>query len=615
MVTTLLVDSYKQLQPDWGEYTAQLLFATIVSQQGSGNVTAPVLLPPSAFSSLGSSRWINGLWLCSLVVSLVVALLCILGKQWLDEYNARVFSPARTERDWSRRRALYYDGVVRWHLPELMSLLPVLLHIALFLFISGLVVFFQPLDLALSYYALASTLLIGIAYFSTGVWTYYYVDCPFYTPVCRYMHWPFEALGRAIGLLHQKPDANAYMECNRVSLEASVLAWMATSSPVQDVAAVAIFTISALNSSTGVLQCMRQYKAPFWTALESQIMRLYTSLNQEFDFWRENLRAFLHFGAELSPAQSQTAYKLLRVQRAVACLSSANSPDGPAFVVDRARAPDLLLDIRVRHYPLHDASAGLSITINAGLILAREGWENDGILPAIDDDYDDLINRLDDSEQPNIQALCPAHAMQTLDLMAEVNGGSKRLSLVFYLVHGCLSLPRREWCITELLVAAVRACASCGVEQLPLFHSDESEFSAVLKGLELYSHVLSNESKYRLDANTVHIVCRDFESLLRAHAAFQQERYYHEWRSYQRPSIERLCDFLGCGLFDERSWSTASVKSWVAPECFGCSRAPKYWRHVGISGAITEQPVALKALQSSHKADQADVAGSFAPSL
>ncbi|KZV98415.1 hypothetical protein EXIGLDRAFT_607036, partial [Exidia glandulosa HHB12029] len=85
VATAFVVESYKLLQLDTSAYTANALYALL-------NHTVPssaVLLPPPPdldASPSTAARWINGLWFTSLALSLAVALLCILVKQWIGEY-------------------------------------------------------------------------------------------------------------------------------------------------------------------------------------------------------------------------------------------------------------------------------------------------------------------------------------------------------------------------------------------------------------------------------------------------------------------------------------------------------------------------------------------------
>lgn len=152
-----MIESYKLLQPDPEDYSAAVLYALLAS---TGNSTALESVPaPPSTGTLDvsvSARWINGLWFGSLALSLVVALLSILVKQWLDEYSGRMASSSKNFQHWSRRRAFYFAGVQDWNLASIISILPVLLHLALFMFFGGLVVLLWSIDRAISFSVLST---------------------------------------------------------------------------------------------------------------------------------------------------------------------------------------------------------------------------------------------------------------------------------------------------------------------------------------------------------------------------------------------------------------------------------------------------------------------------
>ncbi|EJD48420.1 hypothetical protein AURDEDRAFT_23481, partial [Auricularia subglabra TFB-10046 SS5] len=93
--TAFLIESYKNLQPDYNQYVATVLYAAIVLQNRSADSLPPLPTfgaPDDFIQTSLTQRWTNGLWFSSLVVSLSVALLSILIKQWLDEYQFRTSS-------------------------------------------------------------------------------------------------------------------------------------------------------------------------------------------------------------------------------------------------------------------------------------------------------------------------------------------------------------------------------------------------------------------------------------------------------------------------------------------------------------------------------------------
>jgi hypothetical protein len=76
----------------------------------------------------------------SLVISLSCALLATLLLQWARRYE-RVAYPRYRPQKQARIRAFYKKGVEKWRIPRAVEVLPILLHISLFLFFAGLSVF------------------------------------------------------------------------------------------------------------------------------------------------------------------------------------------------------------------------------------------------------------------------------------------------------------------------------------------------------------------------------------------------------------------------------------------------------------------------------------------
>jgi len=80
---------------------------------------------------------INVLYFVSLTLALSVSSVCILGKQWIREYQKDI---SVSPRNAARVRQMRFDSLQRWKVPQIMAALPVLLLIALMLFFAGLLV-------------------------------------------------------------------------------------------------------------------------------------------------------------------------------------------------------------------------------------------------------------------------------------------------------------------------------------------------------------------------------------------------------------------------------------------------------------------------------------------
>ncbi|KZW00721.1 hypothetical protein EXIGLDRAFT_639134, partial [Exidia glandulosa HHB12029] len=86
VATAFVVESYQQLDtPSHDAYVATALYLLVAASNVSVGITLP---PPPVLQASAPelARWINGLWFTSLLLSLSVALLSILVKQWIGEY-------------------------------------------------------------------------------------------------------------------------------------------------------------------------------------------------------------------------------------------------------------------------------------------------------------------------------------------------------------------------------------------------------------------------------------------------------------------------------------------------------------------------------------------------
>ena len=123
-----------------------------------GPYAAPVFSPPPYAVA------VNALFFASLGIVLVAAFLCMLVKGWIREFDRKL----RGIPDLEKRaviKELREQGLARWRLPEIITILPSLIHISLVLFFIGLALYLlqvHPLPAFLS-----------IAIFGLGVLVYF----------------------------------------------------------------------------------------------------------------------------------------------------------------------------------------------------------------------------------------------------------------------------------------------------------------------------------------------------------------------------------------------------------------------------------------------------------
>lgn len=175
VLTAFIVVSFPLLQSNLAQET-NLILLQISAQLSNGSGSVRVPDSASNFQTASSAIAVNSLWLSSLVFSLGTASIAILVMKWFQEYLAQGSDQVRES---TRIRQFRYDGLKRWRVDVLMSLLPLLLHISLVLFFAGLIVFLWTVEKTV---ASIVTILIG-------VWEIFWVatialpsiskDCPY----------------------------------------------------------------------------------------------------------------------------------------------------------------------------------------------------------------------------------------------------------------------------------------------------------------------------------------------------------------------------------------------------------------------------------------------------
>ncbi|KZO99235.1 hypothetical protein CALVIDRAFT_511506, partial [Calocera viscosa TUFC12733] len=182
ILSAFLVVSWSALQPDPTQSTSDALAAisqqlVLLSSGGAMNQSAAYQVP--AFTPPTWAVAVNCLWFTSLFISLLTAVLAMLLKEWLSAYSDRV---ALVPLERVRQRQMRFDGLNKWNVPAIVSLLPLAIHIAVFLFLTGLVLFASPISASLSA-LMAVLLLVGFGlYTSSAILPLVLPECPYKSP-------------------------------------------------------------------------------------------------------------------------------------------------------------------------------------------------------------------------------------------------------------------------------------------------------------------------------------------------------------------------------------------------------------------------------------------------
>ena len=130
------------------------------------------------FAPSSSDIWLNSLWFISLTLSLLTAFLGVLAKQWLGQYKAVTSGDARSR---ALVRQARYVGLHEWQVPELIGILPVILHLSLALFFAGLVILLRSILQNLAAFIAAVVGSVYVAYIVSNILPVIYPRCPYQT--------------------------------------------------------------------------------------------------------------------------------------------------------------------------------------------------------------------------------------------------------------------------------------------------------------------------------------------------------------------------------------------------------------------------------------------------
>ncbi|KAI0779361.1 hypothetical protein C8Q74DRAFT_1197942, partial [Fomes fomentarius] len=145
------------------------------------NSTRSAFIPPegSSFAPPRYAIWINALWFPSLICTLSASSIAVTVKQWLYQYKQGL---SGTSREISRLRQYRYENLLNWRVPEIIVVLPILLQIALSLFLGGLLILLWSLHPLVATIASALVGTLGFFHFVTTLLPTFRPDCSYQSP-------------------------------------------------------------------------------------------------------------------------------------------------------------------------------------------------------------------------------------------------------------------------------------------------------------------------------------------------------------------------------------------------------------------------------------------------
>ncbi|KIY62852.1 hypothetical protein CYLTODRAFT_162397 [Cylindrobasidium torrendii FP15055 ss-10] len=312
ILSTFVAQTSQSLSPDSAALTVSLL-AELVAVQRAALTGAPLSDIASVNLSPAIKRtsiWVNALWFTGLALSLASALLAVLSKQWLRQYVSFIAGSARER---ALIRQFRYDGMEKWAVRTIVGLLPTILHLALGLFLAGLVVFLAPLQrgIAISVGIISGTLFA--AYISSIIIAVVHVQSPYRTTfsdiISTSLRWLFNTVypidpGMSKGPL--APTARAAEQTSAVCLEertgatqaCNALMWLHTATGSMSAKNIIMYSLGAFpdqffdgDKQQGIFARLGNGYGP---DIDSSLRWVYDSPNPTVYDWERKFRILCH---------------------------------------------------------------------------------------------------------------------------------------------------------------------------------------------------------------------------------------------------------------------------------------------------------------------------------
>ncbi|KAF5345907.1 hypothetical protein D9758_011400 [Tetrapyrgos nigripes] len=185
-LTALIVESYKKLQLDPADLTTSLLTTISLQLASSNGTTTTVGLLDTSFKPTTSSLICNMLWFLSLALALTCSLLATFVQQWTRDFlHKTTMRPSPVVQ--ARVLAFSYFGLRRFGMHTFVDVIPILLHISLFLFFAGLVAFLLPVNLPLTILMACVLFIFMLVYSALTLHPLLFLDTPYRTPLSDFL--------------------------------------------------------------------------------------------------------------------------------------------------------------------------------------------------------------------------------------------------------------------------------------------------------------------------------------------------------------------------------------------------------------------------------------------
>ncbi|KZV65220.1 hypothetical protein PENSPDRAFT_587206, partial [Peniophora sp. CONT] len=171
-VAAFVIESYKSLSRDSGDQTVVLLGQILAATMNSSSNFTSSAASTDEFHAPLPIVLANALWFISLVVALACALLATLVQQWSRDYVRDLKTRDTLDEDIASRALNHVYirmGVDRYGMDGVVNLIVALVHLAVILFATGLLLFLFPINDVISWCTMFALTVFGLAYLIAGI--------------------------------------------------------------------------------------------------------------------------------------------------------------------------------------------------------------------------------------------------------------------------------------------------------------------------------------------------------------------------------------------------------------------------------------------------------------
>lgn len=219
-LSAFIVDAMQNLQED----PTDVLKSTMLHlslQMHNSSIGAFV---PEPFTVPHSVAAVNVLYFTSLSLVIITAFVAMMVKSWVREFD-REWAHVTDARKRSIGREARLEGLLRYNLPQIVSILPFLIYISLFLFSGGLVVSLFTIHIPSACVALILLLCGSIFCLITTFISMFDPNAPFSSPLSRFLYPYARQVHAAWALFLRAWSENQGMEPEQRFLRSSAVAF------------------------------------------------------------------------------------------------------------------------------------------------------------------------------------------------------------------------------------------------------------------------------------------------------------------------------------------------------------------------------------------------------